>query len=936
MASAHLCVVRNVRRRKHVVGMKSLELWIDKVKVNWACNMTCITKCNQCKFTLIHIFDSCVHPLRAILDLYQRCFNYELPELSSLVGFILHHFYIWLQDTSRFDEIYRKLNLDIQSLIHELSLWSGLNRTAVTWRKSIKSIYLIEALFVGTRYDVSHLELIVDIFKLRNDLMVDIIVYIVQEMIETKNYRNAIVCLTVFDMKSHFPIYDVVIPCIWRNHLSAVRTFMRNEKSMQLEVARYFDGLICPDEFCDAVDEHNYCLREVDISKNPALKFKGKKMEKLVSRLVDLNNLSFYIVPNFTRCRRQDALKHIAFLYFNEQRVSEEGYFDYVAHALQSDTELQEFYVTFLYRKGRLNDAIRWVVHFGLIKCMPGNLTLHMTSNAITEARVDLARLIIGRADITNVELFPGCPITVIAHAKQLNKLCPIIEQADLIGIDSEWKPLFMCSYEKVALIQVCLRNSCYLIDVITLEKELTEWEWAKFFRVLFCDSKAIKIGFDFVNDMRALRTSFPYLQPLKEMKNLQVFMSEHRFQLLAAEPRFLDSIHAVRSSESDVKSSMFYTSFCDEKRHFRLSDLCNEILGTPLNKKEQLGNWAMRPLRRDQMLYAAMDGYCLLRLYDKIKTKAQKLRNIKWTRHYREADCTLMVPKEYVNAKKERTRVDDAEFKKMIETPFTENIFPSRLNTDLGSSKLKRRPKDLKVVVDAMMYTLGKNLRRCGIDTVFATKQSDLVEWTQNDPERYALTCWQPEFDPDKIGFGRNVLPLPCTLGANVIGELEYVLKWLYVVLSEEDLYSRCMQCNANCLVIAPSPVLEAMYQTHIAPPNFSYDRICHASDYSEIENVETFFLTQAIDPKLYFGYGCKLEVNEIEREVLVHCHNGSLDIENCLVSCNRSVLPVLVKISEVPFEILSKRGRNETKSFTYVVYAGTLLGRNDELSSH
>lgn len=32
-----------------------------------------------------------------------------------------------------------------------------------------------------------------------------------------------------------------------------------------------------------------------------------------------------------------------------------------------------------------------------------------------------------------------------------------------------------------------------------------------------------------------------------------------------------------------------------------------------------------MRPLRREQMKYAAMDAYCLLNLYDKLKIKAER-----------------------------------------------------------------------------------------------------------------------------------------------------------------------------------------------------------------------------------------------------------------------------------------------------------------------
>lgn len=48
------------------------------------------------------------------------------------------------------------------------------------------------------------------------------------------------------------------------------------------------------------------------------------------------------------------------------------------------------------------------------------------------------------------MELFPGHPIEVIATSEDLEKLYPVIEKADLIGIDAEWKPSFMCIGERV------------------------------------------------------------------------------------------------------------------------------------------------------------------------------------------------------------------------------------------------------------------------------------------------------------------------------------------------------------------------------------------------------------------------------------------------------------------------------------------------------
>lgn len=50
------------------------------------------------------------------------------------------------------------------------------------------------------------------------------------------------------------------------------------------------------------------------------------------------------------------------------------------------------------------------------------------------------------------------------------------------------------------------------------------------------------------------------------------------------------------------------------------LSTLVHQCLGYPLDKSDQFSNWEKRPLRESQLIYASLDAYCLIQVYDVLK----------------------------------------------------------------------------------------------------------------------------------------------------------------------------------------------------------------------------------------------------------------------------------------------------------------------------
>lgn len=68
------------------------------------------------------------------------------------------------------------------------------------------------------------------------------------------------------------------------------------------------------------------------------------------------------------------------------------------------------------------------------------------------------------------------------------------------------------------------------------------------------------------------------------------------------------------------------YLCFPENSSSIRLSALVELCLGKPLDKSNQLSNWGSRPLRKEQLMYAALDAYCLLEVYDVLSTRLTEL----------------------------------------------------------------------------------------------------------------------------------------------------------------------------------------------------------------------------------------------------------------------------------------------------------------------
>ena len=61
------------------------------------------------------------------------------------------------------------------------------------------------------------------------------------------------------------------------------------------------------------------------------------------------------------------------------------------------------------------------------------------------------------------------------------------------------------------------------------------------------------------------------------------------------------------------------YKKIFPKQKYSSLAFISKSILGKEICKEQTLTNWKLRPLRDNQMHYAAMDAFVVLKIYDKL-----------------------------------------------------------------------------------------------------------------------------------------------------------------------------------------------------------------------------------------------------------------------------------------------------------------------------
>ncbi|CAJ0587012.1 unnamed protein product, partial [Mesorhabditis spiculigera] len=459
-------------------------------------------------------------------------------------------------------------------------------------------------------------------------------------------------------------------------------------------------------------------------------------------------------------------------------------------------------------------------------------------------------------------ELFAGYPLKLVdgLSLSLFRQMPEIFSQQSVIAIDAEWKQEF--GKDKISLIQIACESAVYLVDIHVLPSLVDHKELTTFFEALFC-GEAYKFGFDISQDINHIINTFPHqLEGLKERMQNVVCLKQLVNNLLDVDNKIVEMIDPNQRIPFDT-----YTTEDGEKktdRNFSLAKLYNSVLNKTLDKTEQVSDWAKRPLRPKQVIYAAQDAYSLLEIYDELEKRCNA-RNI-----------ALPNVLYQCNPYKQKKRIKE---KKLIDDHEEMAMLIKALEPHCYNEEEWKPVKSLKIIVDIMLNHLGKYLRRMGVDVLMASCKTTLHQMAVDDKnmDRIVLSAGrgfrQLCTEPKLAGRVRDLLARDKL--ENLAIELFRDMK---VMPQMRDIFTRCVHCNKVGMVLVPRPIMHCMFSKHTADV-FGLDTF----DFAKWKEL----LGLGLAAEKYGGFGAEMHYGDSPSDVYAKVQDGVIDLGRRIVDC-------------------------------------------------
>ncbi|XP_013133607.1 PREDICTED: exonuclease mut-7 homolog [Papilio polytes] len=592
-----------------------------------------------------------------------------------------------------------------------------------------------------------YLNLVVKTYKIVT--IKETILPLVKDMLKNDNCKQASQVVLAMELYEDIPVEDLLFPLIIQDKYNMIVEYLSECPKQVLPLVLFLDKIL--DKNVAIRDLVQRYIFDYNITCVNYEKLHHKPLGKFVGRLCSKFNVPIETCKNLCKNRTLGGLRYLIHQKYVDHNVSLRVWDDLIKDTLKENSELALEFVYMIVNHDR-KEAAKWSQFFNLPESELPYLLKKMSLNTVSpenenwddgdeninqnfyEISLPADRIII----INTPEMFYDLTNTHLANC-------------NLVSIDSEWKPSFGAAQSQVALIQIAVENYVYLIDTLSLNKPQYISFWHDFNKSLLDNAEIIKLGFGLEQDLKQIKGSVVGLSNIK-------VKGEGLLDLSTLWKNLISSGLSLQSSSGNFGNS--------------LSSLVEVCFGYPLRKSEQRSNWEIRPLRKTQIQYAAIDAHVLVELYKFLQEKCIE-QNI----NFEEICNDTMIDKK------------------------TKTVKPKCPEKTATSSPVQvKTVDDVKFFVESKLINYIPYLRCYGIDTLLMPDTllwHDIINQAMSE-NRYILLA-KLKFTPIKNYPQSSILNVGT--GYVTLEMLQEIKNYFNIQIKESDLTKRCINCNASDL---------------------------------------------------------------------------------------------------------------------------------------
>ncbi|OXB80631.1 UNVERIFIED_CONTAM: hypothetical protein H355_005560, partial [Colinus virginianus] len=447
------------------------------------------------------------------------------------------------------------------------------------------------------------------------------------------DYKEAAILSIKLKLQPDQDVEKMCVPLLFQDKINLVEDYVGEHPELQCRLLQILDSWCEPD-----FNIRDMARQYQGLTRYKPDKLNRKMLSKLIFRLLDRFNVDPGVILSFQKTMTQENwTDHVQDLW--EDAVSLEGRgistMDvaltsfFTSNSFQSTVGenrwLQGHLVQLLLRHCDLNTVARWAQRCNLPEDMLPSEVADELQKLEMQDRVEEAIKEENYKEVKKKDYYQlpisRAKIHLLQNWEEMVQCCEkVLQPGQIVGIDMEWRPSFgMVGKPRVSLLQLAVRDEVFLLDLPQLlEQAEVKGEKEKlphFIQMLYSDATITKLGYGMSGDLSSLAATCSTLKGMD-------MQSQNVVDLLTVDKLLQKG--SVDWKKGGQKVDVLPPEQSCEDGGLRqpekgLSLLVQHVLGKPLDKTEQMSNWEKRPLREEQVLYAASDAYCLLEVYEKL-----------------------------------------------------------------------------------------------------------------------------------------------------------------------------------------------------------------------------------------------------------------------------------------------------------------------------